>query len=278
MAINKELYFDDLQTFWDYAMRESRAYNKSSRNQNNLSWYGKVTWKEAKHLALCGWQNGLNEIHKYVAEMSPIITEHVFRPYPINAINGFAVDVGAFLSNNPECFFNRYFEETKSPGKVIKLVSSISVSCSITPQVIIQRGAMICALIDAIEYAGNRVEVVCNWSASSSEDESSRKGLNKRNGWFEVGVSVKKAGQPLDMCTLAFCLAHPAMLRRIMFSVAEIEGWSDFSSCYGYPASATDKGDLYIEEIFSGTVPNDKAIEWVFNKLSELGIKIEKSN
>ena len=275
MIINKELYFDDLQTFWDYAMRESRASRKDSRTSSNLN-CGGVSWDEAKRLAQRGWQEGLNEIHKYVADMSPIIAEHVFRPYPVNTVNGFAVDVGAFLSNNPECFFNRIYEETKAPGKVLKLVCSISFSWSITPQVIIQRGAMICALIDAIEYAGNRVEVVCNWSASSSCDASSREGSNKEKGWFETSVVVKKAGQPLDMCTLAFCLAHPAMLRRIMFSVAEIEGWSDFAYRYGYPASATDKGDLYIEEIFSGTVPNDKAIEWIFNKLSELGIKIEK--
>ena len=126
MIINKELYFDDLQTFWDYAMRESSAYNKSSRKLNDINWHGGVTWDEAKRLAQRGWQEGLNEIHKYVADMSPIIAEHVFRPYPVNAVNGFAVDVGAFLSNNPECFFNRIYEETKSPGKVLKLVCSIS--------------------------------------------------------------------------------------------------------------------------------------------------------
>ena len=277
MAINKELYFDDLQTFWDYAMRESRASRKDSRTSSNLN-CGGVSWDEAKRLALKGWQEGLNEIHKYVADMSPIIAEHVFRPYPFNAVNGFAVDVGAFLSNNPECFFNRIYEETKTPGKVIKLVCSVSFSWSISPQVIIQRGAMICALIDAIEYAGNRVEVVCNDSSCFFDTENSRKGLEKNRGWFEISVVVKKSEQPLNMSTLAFCLAHPAMLRRIMFSAAELEGWSDYSPGYGYPATATDKGDLYIEEIFSGTTPNDKAIEWVFSKLSELGIKIEKNN
>ena len=43
--------------------------------------------------------------------------------------------------------------------------------------------------------------------------------------------------------------------------------WSDFARGYGYPAEATTKGDLYIEEIFSGTVPNKKAINWVLEQL-----------
>jgi hypothetical protein len=60
-----------------------------------------------------------------------------------------------------------------------------------------------------------------------------------------------------------------------MFSLAEIEGWSDFASNYGYPAEATDKGDIYLREIFSETVPDDKAIKWVFEELEKLGIDIE---
>ena len=35
------------------------------------------------------------------------------------------------------------------------------------------------------------------------------------------------------------------------FSVAEIEGWSDYTTNYGYPAKATNKGDIYIEEVFT---------------------------
>ena len=34
MAINKELYFDDLSEFWQYAMQDSNAYRKSSRKND----------------------------------------------------------------------------------------------------------------------------------------------------------------------------------------------------------------------------------------------------
>ncbi len=275
MVINKEIKFEDLNDFWSFAMQESKAYTKSSRENYNLEWHGGLTWQQAKSMAISGWRDGMIEIEKYRAKILPIIAEKVLRPKQIQSIAGYYVDVGSFLANEPECFIAREYEERNYPGQIYKVVCSISFSAAITPETIIQRGAMICALIDAIEYAGHRVEVVCNDAMSVGHSEDYRKGKYKNQGWMEISVIVKKTSQPLEMTDLAFCLAHPAMLRRIMFSVAEIEGWSDFISNYGYPAEATDKGDIYLREIFSGTVPDEKAIKWVFEELEKLGINIE---
>jgi hypothetical protein len=275
MIINKELHFDDLSSFWRYAMQESSAYRKSSRDNHSLQWSGGLTWEEAKLMAISGWLEGMNEIEKYRAQILPIIAEKVLRPQQIYAIAGYNVDVGSFLANEPECFIAREYEEKNYPGRIYKIVCSISFSAAITPETIIQRGAMICALIDAIEFAGHRAEVICNDAMSSSDYAEYRQGKNKERGWFETSVMVKKSTQALEMTDLAFCLAHPAMLRKIMFSVAELNGWSDFVHNYGYPAEATDKGDIYIEEVFSGTVPDKHAITWVLKKLENLGINLE---
>lgn len=275
MTINKQLNFEDLNQFWQYAMRESKAYRKSSRENHNLDWHGGLTWEQAKVMATNGWREGMIEIEKYRAKILPIITEKVLRQKQINSIAGYCVDVGSLLANEPECFIAHEYEERNYPGRIYKIVCSISFSASITPETIIQRGAMICALIDAIEYAGHRAEVICNDAMSVGHTEEYRKGKFKNKGWMEISVVVKKTSQPLEMTDLAFCLAHPAMLRRIMFSVAEIEGWSDFMSNYGYPAEATEKGDIYLREIFTGTVPEEKAINWVLQELKELGINIE---
>jgi hypothetical protein len=275
MKINRELNFEDLNQFWQYAMQESKAYRKSSRDNYDIKWSGGLTWEQAKSMAISGWRDGMIEIEKYRTKILPIIAEKVLRLKQINSISGYCVDVGSFLANEPECFISREYEERNYPGQIYKIVCSISFSAAITPETIIQRGAMICALIDAIEYAGHRAEVVCNDAMSVGHSEEYRKGKYKNQGWMEISVVVKKTSQPLEMTDLAFCLAHPAMLRRIMFSVAEIEGWSDFVNNYGYPAEATDKGDIYLREIFSGTVPDDKAIKWVFEELEKLGINIE---
>jgi len=278
MTINKQLNFEDLNEFWKYSLQDSQAWEKSSRDNFNLKWSGGLTWEQAKQMAVSGWREGMREIDKYIAKIVPIVTEKVLRPRQIYSVAGYNVDVGSFLANNPECFLSREYEERNYPGQIYKVVASISFSAAITPETIIQRGAMICALIDAIEFAGHRVEVICNWAVSAGSYENDRQGKNKERGWLEANVNVKKTSQPLEMSDLAFCLAHPAMLRRIMFSVAELEGWSDFASAYGYPAEASDKGDIYIKEIYSETVSDEEAIKWVLSELEKLGIDIETEN
>lgn len=277
MAINKELYFDDLHEFWKFSLQESKANRKSSRDNNDLKWHGGLTWEQAKNMAISGWREGMVEIEKYRANIIPVITEKVLRPKQVYSVAGYYVDVGSFLANEPESFIAREYEERNYPGRIFKIVCSISFSAAISPETIIQRGAMICALIDAIEFAGHRAEVICNDAMSIGSSQYFREGNNKKEGWMEISVVVKKTSQSLEMTDLAFCLAHPAMLRRIMFSVAEIEGWSDFVTNYGYPAEATDKGDIYIGEIFSETVTDDKAINWVLEELEKLGINIDST-
>lgn len=273
--INKTLFFENLHEFWRYSSKDSAADNTSSRSNRDIKWSGGLTWEEAKEMAINGWHAGMKEIERFRAQLFPFIAEKVLRPQQQYSVAGYSVDVGSYLANEPEHFISREYEERNYPGRIFKVVCSISFSASITPETIIQRGAMVCALIDAIEFAGHRAEVVCNDAACYYDDEEDRRGENKENGWFEVSVVVKKSTQALEMTDLAFCLAHPAMLRRIMFSVAEIEGWSDFASAYGYPSEATDKGDIYIREIFSGTVPDEKAIMWVLDELTKLGINLE---
>jgi hypothetical protein len=275
ISMKKHLKFEFLDEFWLYAFGESKAYNRESRVPKN-QWSGNVSWNEAKVLAMNGWIEGLEEIKKYAANYTEFIAEKVIRPMPYYQVTGDYVDVGVFLANDPECFVARGIKEIISPGKVYKVVCSISFSAAIKPETIIQRGAMICALIDAIELSGNRVEIVCN--SATSADQNSRRNHVQSRGWFEVDVVVKEVAQPLDMGRIAFSLAHPAMFRRIIFSVMEREGWSDYAYRYGYPSEATDQGDIYIQEIFSGVVPDHQAIQWVLNKLMEMGIQIKESD
>lgn len=272
--MNKKIYFEDLYEFWNYAFQDSNAIDQESRLDDNIEWTGGLDWEQSKKMAQTGWVEGMKKIERYRVEILPMVAQKILRPFPINSMVGYCVDVGAYLSNQPECFINREYHERNFPGRILKIVCSVSFSASITPETIIQRGAMVCALIDAIEYAGHRTEVIANFA--STNDRFIKTNKDKYNSWFEVSVVLKKSHQPLELTDLAFCLAHPAMLRRIMFSVAELNGWSDFAHNYGYPEEATDKGDIYIQEIFSKVVPDSKAIEWVLQQLKVLGINIEE--
>jgi hypothetical protein len=125
-------------------------------------------------MAVNGWREGMTEIEKYRAKIVPIITDKVLRPRQVYSVAGYSVDVGSFMANSPECFIAREYEERNYPGKIYKIVASISFSAAIKPETIIQRGAMICALIDAIEFAGHRAEVICNWAVSVGNNNNDR--------------------------------------------------------------------------------------------------------
>ena len=263
--MNNYLYFDNLQDFWNYSFQESKARYKDSRcGRQGYKWDKNVTWEEAKHLAQVGWVEGMSEIEKYRAILEPKITKHILRPVPESSQAGYVVDVGAYLSNNPECFITRGWEKKNYPGRLFTIVVSSSFSCSVDADTIIKRGALVCALVDALEYAGHRVEVVCNEMTTY---------CNSKN---EIDVVVKNHEHPLDITDLAFCLAHPAMLRRIIFSANERMGWSDYTGGnYGYPNEATNQGDLYINEINTGKLQVEEAIDWLLDKLRALGIDME---
>jgi hypothetical protein len=259
--MNKYLRFDNLHDFWSCAFRESTAYIKSSRKASS-DWYGGAGWQEAKNLAICGWTDVLEEISKIRVNLLETITGKMEIRLPEYGIAGGVIDVGEYLCGSPEYFIKSVPAEYENQGKIIRVVCSIACSADISPEVIIKKGAVICALIDALEMLGYRCKVIAN---STCSFYSSR---------FEVDVCIKKANQTLNMAETVFCLAHPAMFRRMMFSVKEQEGWSDYAYAYGYPAEAKDKGDLYINKIFSREVVNSKAIEWVISQLKKLGVTI----
>ena len=60
-----------------------------------------------------------------------------------------------------------------------------------------------------------------------------------------------------------------------MFSINELSGWADLSKgSYGTPYEATNKGDLYIDEINTGKVSDSEALVWLTNKLESLGVEM----
>lgn len=257
--------YEDYSSFLTQAFRESNSSNKDSRKASGLDWYGGVTWEQACRLARSGWIEGMNLIEKYRSSITPVLTDSILRPVPIDNIHGFAVNIGAYLSNMPECFYDREYKKRNYPGRLFTLVVSCSYSWKVDTDVVIQRGAMVCALVDAMEFAGHRVEVICNETSTTGDYKN------------ETDIVIKKHDHPLDLSGLAFCLAHPAMLRRILFSINELSGWADMSCNYGTPEQASYKGDLYIDEINSEKLSDKEAIVWLKDKLKALGVEMKGS-
>lgn len=122
---------------------------------------------------------------------------------------------------------------------------------------------MICAIADAIEQSGYSVEIIGNEAVES-------RGINS-----EINIVLKQSTYALNVSSLAFCLAHPAMLRRLLFSAEEKTGWADFAYAYGTPIDASDPGDIYFGAIRTSVSPSiEDMTEEILSKMKDIGIEL----
>ncbi len=191
--------------------------------------------QEALNLAEFGWKDGLDQIEKALDEIN---AEPHVEPAPIFDVTGEAFNLDAVLQGQPEDMFFFMDQETNKP-RVISLAFNFSHGCSITAEEIMKRGAAIASAVNDIESAGIRVELFAyKVTTKSSTRYTGRSGSYYRT---RALIKIKDADQPLELERLCFAAAHPSMLRRLWFRIAEQYGVREFKQrfgeCYG---SSTD--------------------------------------
>lgn len=267
--------FSSYADFLDRAADEKAVrYMEDSRSLRNSEWKGPTTFCGAMYLARDGWPEGLALIERHKANFDRILGERVRRPVLAHDVAGFAPDVGAFLAGEPESMFSRETVETVGIGRILRIVVNRSVSCGISSERIMERGAFICAAVDALESAGYSCELSCVATCSESG------GHCETEHDFIVSIPVKSAGEPLELDRAAFALAHTAFFRRLVFSVMETDApfMARNSHNYGYPAEAPEdmRGDLYFGRALLGEVDDRTMREWTISEMQRLGITFDE--
>ena len=172
-------------------------------------WNGNVTLAQARAmLAGAGAPELTARIMALAADMAPVGYE---RPAlgTTWGVSGAVVNVAAFVAGEPECMLD--FHNPAATQRTLDVWISIGCAGAFAPEQIEARGAAICAMIDTTERGGVRVRV--HWDASVKSTDT--------------GVCVSMCGilkdytAPLDLDLLAFVLAHPGMLRRVVFRLRE---------------------------------------------------------
>lgn len=237
---------------------------RSSRRPGTASFHGTKNFEEAVAIARTGWKEGAEKAVAIGASIAACVRD------AINAnaatvgydVSGHYVDIGRYLSGEPECFGTVIEDSDTVKKPVIKLVVNLSASCCVSADTLIARGVAVVAAVDVLEAAGRRVEVV----AATAHHGSGKQ--------LEIRVPIKSAGQPLDIDRLAFALAHPSFYRRLIWSVSEQHGVLP-SNCR--PASVTPEGDEIATRHFYGLVTPEnlaKEIEWI---CEQVGIDFDAS-
>lgn len=251
-----------------------RQRSRSVQEAHEAGWWGTETWEEAVKLARFGWTEGLGRI----VDLSDRIEERVSLALPSYGMtleeSGGEVDVAALLSGQRECMWGWSEDGGKRP--VVSITVSPCVHSDVSGQTVIAIGAMVVALVDALETTGRRVEL----ASFTTTREHRVPGTGRRARWR---CELKHADEPLDRATLAFALANPASPRRIGFALAEnlpatLRVALGTGVHYGSPDSIpeSEQGDVHVDFNLLARNGTLQAYDWVIEQLRACGVDIEE--
>lgn len=243
------------------ASRETGAHREE--------WSGTPDYQTAWDLARYGWPEGRKLIDALTSQVEHLTADLVSRPTVAFDVTGDCVDVGRFLSGEPECMMHFETEEIKGAGKVVRVRIDLSASAAVTAEEMMKRGAVALALVDCLENAGRSCEIV--FTACS----------HGGNSVIENIVMMKPAGAPVEMDSLAFAIAHPSSFRRIVFSAWEHESEGLRRNCgitcgggYGMPATPSDCPAEIVVPKMRG-LDGAALVKWIEERLKEQGVSTE---
>lgn len=217
---DKIVRFDSFDAFVAAAAVPSPTANPSDGSRAETSpsspFYGcTAKFSDALSLASTGWAEGARRCNELRASIDSLVREAVVSKQAGYGweVTGDVVDVGKYLSGEPECFLTAVPDGESTSGPIVRLVANIAASASVGAESLFARGAIVFATIDLLESLGYRVELTV------------ARGTTVNGKTLNIYVPVKAANQPLDSDRLAFCLCSPAFLRRLTWSVSEHHGF-----------------------------------------------------
>lgn len=224
------------------------------------------SFEEAANLAF-NWQDGVKRMSKIRADiaMGKQWRKTIYRRPNMPG----SLMMGDFLAGHPEPYaaIRRKPDDNARKGKspVVKVYINLACSAMISNTALEARGAAVLAMVDAIEAAGYAAEVIVG--------SHSRVGRNT----YDYKVTVKRAGDKLNVNSVAFAMGNPDTFRRFIFGAREAEfgvssaapiEWTDV------PEDAIHIGAMNTEFGHKWQTP-EQSRRWVIEQLKEQGINVE---
>lgn len=270
---SRNLVFDTWEKFLTYVKEDKGDYfARSSQKEGNAQFSGSDSFAQALELAH-KWPEGTALCQRMAEDIAAKASVHVERmAFEFATHDGNAFDIGRFLRGEPECVLKMVRKQGEGKAhKVVKLAMNVAASWSVDQEVLIRRGAALCAAAYCLHRAGYGTEI---WAALALNDFGTTH--------FQVSVLIKRANAHFDLGRLAFACAHPSMLRRFMFAALENQG-KEFHAvlghCYGRPTNLTGiKSDVCIERALgseSHWQSSEACVEWVLATLKTQGVVLK---
>lgn len=179
------------RTAWD----DSAWDNENNRRGGGIS--------NAITLARQGWPEGAEQaraLHAGIQASVPVrakLARHdVAGEFPV---------IARALAGNP-LYMRRMVRKETAQRPIVLLVCDICVSWNFPASGMLAHAAAVAAVVDFLEDAGFRCNVIVVARATCSKVSS------------EIAVQLKAPEQPLNLATLAYGMGHPSFFRRLMFA------------------------------------------------------------
>lgn len=260
--------FESLGEFAKLATQNSKPLASNKPEQNN--WSKTENLVDACTLASNGWNEIRPEVDAVLVNLEDRLAEKFAALYVTEyATSGASVDMGRFVTGEPECMIEFAPTPKESMGRVVKIIVAGVASSGVDSEDIKRRGIAVLALVDTIHKMGVGIEL---WWESCIEGYT--------QGTHSTVVKLHDSSEPLDIDSVMFSLAHPSMLRRLVFSVQEqSETRKDQGVGSGYGSisdmqySKIEEFDVVVEKLQNGygdIVRNP--FQWVISTVQGLGL------
>jgi hypothetical protein len=155
-------------------------------------------------------------------------------------------------------------------GKVFTMLVDSSLTWHNDADDVAQRGAVLCALIEAFDMLGYQLELWGEWTFRSKT----------ASGFASVLTRFNHAGESVDIDSMMFALGSPDWFRRIGFGFgeaqAELGAFGFDGSYYGLHRNGVHHADRVgassIVSLDGNTDMTRDPLEWILGQLDEQGV------
>lgn len=203
------------------------------------------------HLARHGWEDPVMEAFDVADRAVSMVETEVDMAEPVHAVTGAEVDIGAYMSGEPECMVEYPFQKQSNVGNVVTMIADVQCSAGVSNRAVMQRGFVIAGLAMALNRLGHQTDL---WV---SDEYFARTRPNER---VIIRTHVKSPNDFIDPARIMFAYAHPGVQRGMGFGLAGGEKTNGYGAAlkrasFGPVTSMTQDmpdGTVYMPPVFRG--------------------------
>lgn len=213
--------FYEWEQFLNWVDWSGKTYRRASHRigDKNYKYSRTCTFQDAMDLARYGWAEGVSKIQQF--EKLDLPTHETFmQNYDIQtaySVAGGSVNIGRYLAGMPDCMRHmRTSNHHALPSRVQKIIIISNTAGRVLADEILKYGYKIYQIIDALEMANIQTDITLAYAAKNYNTEQISDYC-----FYETYIKIKRAEDVLYPEKILFCVAHPAMFRRLVLSENE---------------------------------------------------------